>query len=142
MTSTAAAQIGTTDWDLVDMHSDGDQCFHCGKVRMHIYVVRNGAGAVRNICPACCLDVTGQALDRREAARILEEAQMETATETETVRPSLFIAELDGPTISAAEHYEYLAEMEAERSVERWLENQGWEAARAQEAYEMAYGIC
>jgi hypothetical protein len=148
MTSTAAAQIGSTDWDLVDMDSNGDQCFHCGKVRLHTAVVRNAVdGRERVICFACCLAVTGQELDQFEAARLLEEAarlELELAAEAAefSPRPSLFIVELDGPTISAAEHYEYLAETAAELAVERWFESRGFWAARAQEAWEMAHGIC
>lgn len=138
------AQIGTTDWDLVEMHSDGDHCFHCGNVRMHVIVVRNVVdGRERVICPACCLAVTGAALDRHEAARLLDEAQETGAEEIAAASAeSLFIVELDGPTFSAQEYREYRAELEAERGIERWLEDRGFWAARAQEFYETTHGVC
>jgi hypothetical protein len=57
---------------------------------------------------------------------------------------SLFIEELDGVTYSPSEWADMESdrmEFEAEQRNERWFEERGFWAARAQEAYEMARGI-
>lgn len=165
------AQIGSTDWQLVSVDSNSDQCTRCGKIRMHTMTVRNAVtGREMVLCFGDCLRMVTEgaaSLDRTEAARLLDEAQetadaiaaeeaadpeilsadslfiLELDGPTLATRPtrSLFILELDGPTVSAADHREYLAELDAERGVERWMNDRGFWEARAQELYDMTHNL-
>lgn len=72
-------------------------------------------------------------------------APLQAAREGRAMEETLFIEELDGPTISAWQHYceqaGDRAEHEAEMRNEQYFESRGYWEARAQEAYELSMGI-